>query len=378
MKITFNCLENNFLKFSLRCSLLIGILLLSVSCHSIGNYPQVKKLNNGKYIVASLTNIIFFDSTLMNEENIFYINNTENDYYFIEQFSHEDGDYIIALSRNYTYIFSQSGTKLNITSHDLFNVEEYNTYSCSIIPYNSHYNEKYFFIIYYNPIVTEELYYVKGIFDSVSYSITFSEQGVINGHNYISSSFSCSLIKYNGRNVVNFFYGNGATNYVMHFYPDENFSIVDDLPIITLSCEGYNNIYKSIFLPGKEKVILCSYTYSNVFCCFQYDVSLKTIVKEKKIKNNAHLSNTNKMFFFLEYYSETDEILLGYTFNNNIIYIIQCTTDLQCSDMKEIIFSEYSYDIGYPNIVVPFGQNKYQYFFYHEMLPSVCEHPAKL
>lgn len=177
-------------------------------------------------------------------------------------------------------------------------------------------------------------------------------------------------MKYNDKNVANCFYSDGITNYIINYYPDENFDIAGDLPFIPLDNEGHAFILKSVVLPGKEKIILCSFSFVEYFYCYQYDISLNMILYQKKIKDSSSYF-PEQQYVLLEYFAETDEILLGYTFYSNIIYIIQCTRDLQCTDMKEI--KDFDYEIiGYPNIVIPSGKNNYYFLNYHDIYSIDC------
>ena len=267
MKVIFNIIENYFFKYNFYYLFLLATLFFSINCHSIGNYPQVKKLNNGKYIVLSSTGIVLLDSTLTNEIYYTPINNPENHKAFIDEFTYEERDYIIIITLNEIAIFPQNDDIIifNSIPHNLF-TNGINDNIYSVIHYNNFENEYNFFFIY-SPTSSEFLYF-KGVFNSSTNSINFSGPMNINCHYIIDISFSCLLMKYNDKNVVNCFYGDGSSNFLVNYYPDESFNILGDFPLGNSDNEGLAFSHKSVVLPGKEKIILCSFSYEKYFYCY--------------------------------------------------------------------------------------------------------------
>ena len=376
MKIRLHSTENIFLKYYLYYLFLLGAIFSSINCISIDNYPLIKKLNNGKYIVSSMQNILFLDPTLTQESNIVEIYNS-NDLPIIEQFSSENGDYIIVLISDQLYIFSQNETLL-YKSYISFDVSN----SCkSIIPYSHSGTEYYFFII--SKSSSSTLFYINCTYDSLTNLTTLSEEKDFYNLPFASEtvSFSCLLMKYHNQNVINFFFG-GDDTYIMNFNINENFGIIPDLPEIKINnSEDYYSFFNSIILPGNESVaLLCSISTGNYYYCYQYDISLNKIVNQKKINTDECYIRYHQ-YYFLKYFSQTDEILLGYTYyysnGKTLLYIIQCTRDLQCSDMKEILYCDYcEYSnteyTNYPNIVIPSGKNNYYILNYHNNPQNIC------
>ena len=178
-----------------------GFLYYSIISISIGNFPQIKKLNNGKYIVISSTGITVLDSTLSIESKTINFDHpifTEDSSIFstiINQFSNDNGEYIIALFKNNLYIFSSDGTlsakKENIS---FINLEK----MYSLIPYGHYGNVFYFSIIYINENESFDLCFIRGIYNSYLKEISFSEEIISGIITSIDSSYlSCILMKYN-------------------------------------------------------------------------------------------------------------------------------------------------------------------------------------
>ena len=155
-----------------------GFLYYSYISISIGNFPQLKKLNNGNYIVISSTGIYFLDSTLTIKFNTIdfdepiYTDDSSTLSTTINQFSNEERNYIISLFKKNLYIFFLLLAFLTKEENISF-INQENIYS--IIPYGHSENEYYFSIIYIYKGETNDLYFIKGIYNSNLNEITFSE-----------------------------------------------------------------------------------------------------------------------------------------------------------------------------------------------------------
>ena len=167
-KITFNGMIYKLIFFI--------ILYCSIISITIKQSPIAKKLNNGKYIVVSSIGISFLDEALIEESKHIpfddEINTRES---IIEQFPIEDDGYIIIFLNNVLYFLSENETIINKVENITFNDNNNNFYS--IVPYGHSLNEYYFALIFSN---NEKLIYKKGIFNSISEDISFSERSEFN------------------------------------------------------------------------------------------------------------------------------------------------------------------------------------------------------
>ena len=103
-KIIFN---NMLLKL-----IFLNNLFYSMLSIKIGFNPYIKKLNSGRYCLISSEKITFFNESLTSNSNDYYFNSEiyPNDYSYtinIEQFSKEDGEYIIIFFYKYLFLFSK-------------------------------------------------------------------------------------------------------------------------------------------------------------------------------------------------------------------------------------------------------------------------------
>ena len=347
-----------------------GLLNYYIISISIGNYPQVKKLNNGDYIVISSTSIIFLDTTLtleytsktINFENPIFTNDSSTFSTTISQFSNEDGNFIIALIKNNLYFFSSEGTLIKIVENISFiNQEEI----YSIIPLGHSENEHYFSIIYINRCSTHDLYFIKGIYNSNLNEITFSEPHIFTDiTSHTVESLSCQLMKYNDNIIINCIYGNNDNLICKNFNPNNNFKILENSPSYTDFIYSGCKYFNSIVLPGNDKIILCSFSSSSYIHCYKYDILTNMIIKSVKI--DIELTPISHKNFFVEYFYETDEILIGSTDYSSNIFISQCSVELQCSDIQKIILTENNLIFNGANIIIPFDKNNYYIMAYYE------------
>ena len=247
MVINIKFFKINYFNISFCLIILSSILFYSIISLTFGQYPYLKKLINGKYIVISTKGITFFDENLNESNNIEF--EIEGYYYYystcIEEFPKEEDEYdeyIIVFFRTdfyNIYIFSSNETLIgkteNISITDIFN--QY----LSIIPYAHSGNEYYFSLIYYCS-TNFNLKIMKGVFNSFSNTTSFQslfELESIIRHSYFS--FSCILMNYyDNQKVINCIYENDDTFACTNIYPYKNFSI-NECPINSLNIN--NNKY---------------------------------------------------------------------------------------------------------------------------------------
>ena len=128
------------LEFTQKEEITIKDLLVSLfGCH------LVTRLNNGNFLIFTSQGTYIYDPTyhyITFSASIIYNRDEDN----IAHFSEEDNNgYIIFTSSFNHYIYFSDGTSYTSISHNL--VLKY--YDYSVVPYK-HYNDSYFFHIYYN------------------------------------------------------------------------------------------------------------------------------------------------------------------------------------------------------------------------------------
>ena len=351
-------------------SLILKFILLSVLYNSIiplkvGFNPYVKKLSSGRYCLISSEGITFLSQDLTHESNT--INFTKNiypdDYSYsinIEQFSQEDGEYIIIFFYNYLYFFYPNETL--IKAYESINFIDYplNIHNI-VVPYGHYKNNHYFSIIYLND---SNIIFNKGTFNSISKSISFSTTDVysdakINLLNYFS--FSCKQMKYKYDNVINCIYGNSNILAYNSFDPYNNFTIIEELSNYVYDSSSPFKYFKLLILPNKELSIPC-YTNETDYhlYCGKYNISSNSIIKYFDFPFD-NLPDFESMLF-IEYFNETNKILFGVNDYSLKMNIYQCTLDLVCENIKENYLSTQISSV-FPNIVIPKNKNNYYVLF---------------
>ena len=200
-----------FLKNFIIYLFFLNIFYFSTSIILTGKYPITKRLNNGNYVVASITNITFTDSTLS------YVINTKNfDYELIDQdkigsstisqFPAEHKGYVLVILFKTLYIFSSIGDFLSEKNTSIVKPK----FPAFIIPHGNSGNNYIFTIVYCsgNNNVEDSLYisFEKGIFNSLNNEITFSE--IVNYQPFdnknIYSTISCELMIKNNKEYITY------------------------------------------------------------------------------------------------------------------------------------------------------------------------------
>ena len=297
---------------------------------SLGQYPIVKKLNNGKYILISSIGIGFLDETLTEESKIIsFDDEIETRETIIEQFSSEDGGYIIVFLKNDLYFFSENENLIKKVENITFDHNNENYYS--IVPYGHLLDDFYFALIFCN---NEKLIYLKGTFDSTTDDIYFSDSSELDTTytSYIMF-FSCTLMNYNNKNVINCIFGNYNEFTLTNYDPKKQFQEEEDLPTLFINTEnlGYK-YFKSTTLPGKNESILCYFDFYNYYLnCSKYNIIQNKIIKFAII--NLSEESLNPYCMFIKYFPETEQILIGLIDFIHDLWVAQCTKDLLCTDI---------------------------------------------
>ena len=171
-------LNIHFLKNFIIYIFFLNFFYFSSSIILTGKYPIAKRLNNGNYVVASITNITFADSTLS-----YAIKNRNLDFQIsdqdeigsstISQFPAEDKGYVLVILFQTLYIFSSTGDYLSEKNTSIVKLK----FPSFIIP-NGSSGSNYIFTIVYcsgNNDIEDSLYisFEKGIFDSSNNEIIF-------------------------------------------------------------------------------------------------------------------------------------------------------------------------------------------------------------
>ena len=185
----------------------------------IGNFPTSKRLNNGYYFVISTKNVVIADSTFTSiiEKYTFTssLYGTLTDTYSttIAQFPKEDNGYIIAIIKRDLYIFENNGDYLyNIPVVSFVITSEF----YNIIPFGKSGNTYNFYIVYgkeliegnYFTAINFSKFYYNDISKTISMQDTISYSTTLNGNIFrFYEFFSCKLMNYNNKRVINCIYG---------------------------------------------------------------------------------------------------------------------------------------------------------------------------
>ena len=229
----------------------------------------------------------------------------------------------------------------------------YNFYS--IIPYYINDIFYYFYVIYLDKS-DNKVKYFKGEYHFGPNILKFYNTEILDFTSNTTYLFNidCNLINY------------GEYESIICFYGDEynyNWRIIDisstiDIYEYTFQVEPFNGryIFKSLVLPGNEKVILCSYSLIEIFDCALYDSYTNQFHYYTKI--GIVYDDYEAFNIILEYIEETKEIVIGKSNNNNEISLKKCSLKFECSDIYNASLTGID-NIDGANIIYNSTENKY-------------------
>ena len=308
----------------------------------IGNNPYVKKLRSGHYMIVSSTNITFYDDTfdtIINSINFEQpIFSYELNYSFtsgrnqreftnilsttIEQFTREDGNYIVALVNKTIYIFDKFERLIlnkSVANHTDFSSPK----SFSIIPYGHNEDNYYFYIIYTsgNNICYTRIIFLRNLNDiDIQEVKSFSMED-----RTLSQYSSCGLMNYNGLKIINCFYGHSVNSFSSKFEIDGNYqlTITNKAQLGKISFAGGAHFYMKV-IPDDNKKAFCYIYGGGNYKYFIFDISRNNITGS--IHQFSKKEMAQKSVFFVDYFYETKEILIGAINIENNIYITRFNT----------------------------------------------------
>ena len=371
-----NCRKSIFIfniHFLQKCIIylfLLNISFISTSDILTGKYPIIKRLNNGNYVIASITNITFADSTLstvITTKSIVSEITQQDDIVSsnVVQFPAEHNGYVLVIIYKTLYIFSSDGEYLSEENTSI----EKPKFPSFIIPNGSSSNNYIFVIIFCSggdsgsensPYISFE----KGIFDSSTNEITFSE---VNNYRPLSgeiySTISCELMINNDKEYIACVFGVYQKFYVSLFDPSNNYAHINT----TSNNDNKGCQYcKSVALPNeRQKSLVCGYQASDmVFNCYSYNIVTNQLTFIRQILDSGCGYQPNSII--MEYFYETQKFIVGCRNENNQIFLSEASRDFTINDASDLSSSITPNldNVGRINLIIPKGKTHYC-FYYH-------------
>ena len=369
----------SYIKYNFLLLILLTIFHFAINAISIGEFPYVKRLLNGNYIILSSGKICFADNTLQVEYKSYDI---DTDGYqednitssSVSQFKESDDGYIIAILFQTIFIFSPSGNhKCNTTK--TFIIPKFAT---PIIPYKKSANNHYFTIIYGHREGDADdcsyLSFIKGNYDSSSNTLSFEDPvnfyelssylGTNSGGKF-KSTISCDIMKNNSKEYIACLYGNDGFLIVSIFDQDTYAEIAHQI-----NTEAIGYYFKLVILPeDREKGIFCTYRYDGLKC-------LKYNIKSNAFYDYTILLNSGCGYrsfnLIMEYFYETEQFIVGCKGYSSEFYMSKATEDLEFIKVNNKFTEQFTSDSsGRVNIVLPYGQTSYGCFVYPGSITTI-------
>ena len=358
------CNNYDLIQFIFLSILFLNSFYYSISSIATGQYPYIKRLNNGNYMILSATKIIYADASL--ETELKTITFSKNIYggpddigsTTIAQFKAEDNGYIIAILNKKIFIFSSKSSKGDYLSETI-DENIYAKYPCSVIPL-SHSGNFYFFCLIYGPELEENLsnniIFHKGKFDSSSNITSFVDETFYNPFNddTFYSTISCDIMKNNSQEYITCLYGK-ESEFVVTVFNKNNFEVIS-----TINDNVGGQFFKLGILPEeREKGIFCSSKAGRSFHCLNYDITTNSLTNKIIINNNGGC-RSDPTSLILEYFYETEQFIIGCLGYGEVFYLSQANEELNFIKINEdISTSSYAERI---TIILPQGQDDYNLF----------------
>ena len=368
---------NSINKFFFLCLITLSYSIL------IGQYPYIKKLNNNKYILISSKGITFLDNTLTSSSNdmtfVDELYSDLEDAYSTTavQFSEEEGNLIFVILKDMLYVFSPDETLLTQTT---FNYEDdYYQMPFYLYPYKKIDNTYILLCVDVYEVFEEGFIYLnfhKIFYDSNTKEITYSDRVIYTMLEFDASlelekyqSTSCALLKNGDLQYLNCFYSVYGMYKLANFDPENNFEanvILTNNNQREIDCIAF----KSLTLPGNDKVIHCS-LYLNITECYEYNITSNTF---KLFISFTHDIITATFYDCnIEFFEESERIvmsLLGITdeTHENQIIIFICDLKGECTQKDYSIIDGISVDDIFTkiNLVIPFDNINYHIIAYKD------------
>ena len=286
------------------------------------HYHDSIKLDNGNFIIFTCNGQFTLDPAfkiLYNHTNS--VTGNGNFYDRVNQFSKEEGGYILYITNTNHYILNSYGNLL--TSQSISRSSYNNLYS--VIPYNYLGGELNYYTIYINNN------YI--VFMKYSYNITNKNFHYLSGGSYIineytSNLITCQLMKYSNEKVIScFFLTKLNSEYFINctvFKLEDNFEVFRSSQIKIEASSFYRLESEVLLDKERQKTLVMLYiTYNNKNCLFYggYDIHNNNFTSYGYlIEDYCNLYYEYNYDFGISYFKETEEFIVSAlsecTFNN--------------------------------------------------------------
>ena len=300
----------------------ISLITIAISYIDKARFHSAIKLDNGNFIIFTGNGQYTMDQTFKLYNRTTNVTEPLNYYDRVKQFSKEDGDYILYITKYYHYILNSYGNLL--TSKSISN-NLYNTLY-SIIPYNHLNHELNYYVIYFKNSTHI-------IFRKYSYNLTdenFQNEDFYSTNIYGNEKnfITCQLMKYSNEKVISCFFltkidGKYFINCTV-FKSEDNFEVFRSSQIKIEASSFYRLESEVLLDKERQKTLVMLYiTYNNKNCLFYggYDIHNNNFTSYGYlIEDYCNLYYEYNYDFGISYFKETEEFIVSAlsecTFNN--------------------------------------------------------------
>ena len=317
----------------------ISFIKLALSYLDKARFHAAIQLENGNLVIFTGNGLYTLDKTFQ-----FLYNRTTsiagqlNYYDRVKQFSKEDGDYILYVTKTNHYILNSYG---NLVSSKQISTNIYN-HLYSIIPYNHLKDELNYYVIYFNNKTQIIFRKYSQNFDDINFgNEDFYSKNIYGNENNL---ITCQLMKYSNEKIISCFFLTHLSNEFFInctvFKSEENFEVIQTSQIKIEGSTFYR--IESEVIPNNERqkaLIILPIIYKKRNCLFYagYDINFNNFTYGYLIDNNCNLYYEFNYYVGISYFKETEEFIVSalsqctfyntsqygyliYSFNNNFEY----------------------------------------------------------
>ena len=353
----------------------IVLLILFSSCSSTiitGKYPYTKRLNNGNYVIASSRNITFTDSSLSTSLNSLnfdsdIIKSEDNGLgsTSIAQFPAEQNGYVLVILNKILFVFSSTGVHL-VNQNTTIKNTKFPAYLIT----NGNSGSNYYFTLIYcdhetDPTSEECTYiaFIKYTYNSSTKSLTSEKKDYDPPINTFFGTISCNQMSNSSIDYIACAYGEYQHIYVSVFDPNDNYNLV-----YSTDKALYSQFVKAtVLLPERNNLLICSYAQGNGnLNCFYYNIGDNSLSSDP-----LQLENTcggQPISLTIEYFYETESFIVGCKLDGNTLTLNEISKELTLKTNFGTTYDNTNLfsgaeDVGRISIIFPQGGNQFTVYY---------------
>ena len=352
---------------------IVLLILFSVYSSTVitGKYPYTKRLNNGNYVIASSRNITFTDSSISTSLNslnfdsdIIKSNDNELGSTTIAQFPVEQNGYVLVILNKTLFVFSSTGEHL-VDQTTTIKKAKFPAYLIT----NGNSGSNFYFTLIYCDHETDPnsedctyIAFIKYTYNSSTKSLTSEKEEYDPPINTFFGTMSCNPMINSNNDYITCVYGEYNHIYVSVLDPNNNYNLVNSNDIEI----GGQYIKSAVLPPEKKQLFICAYSMGKEYLnCLSYNIEDNSLSSEpQQLPNNC---GGQPISLTIEYFYETESFIVGCKKDENAITLNEFSKGMTLKTAfgtydNTNLFSG-AEDVGRISIIFPQGGNQFTTYY---------------